>query len=354
TPAERRTLAARVFAHTAAYDAAIAAYLQGSGEPPALPERLTLALERRQALRYGENPHQRAALYATDEPHGVRDLVQHHGKELSFNNLFDVDAAVAAVAPWTEESGRTACAIIKHATPCGIALGRTPAEAFARALATDRTSAFGSVIAFNVAPGREAAEAMRELFVEVVVAPRVDDAALDVFRQKANLRVVALPFPRADDPPALDFKRIRGGFLAQDRGRPSGEAGWRVATGREPTGVEWRDLRFAWAAVAMVKSNAILLAKDEAAIGIGAGQMSRVDASFLAVHKARQQGHDPAGASLASDAFFPFRDGVDEAARAGVTAIIQPGGSVRDTEVIAAADEHGLAMVLTGTRLFRH
>ncbi len=354
TPAERRALAARVFAHTAAYDAAIAAYLEPSGEAPPLPDRLTLALERQQALRYGENPHQRAALYATDEPHGVRDLVQHQGKELSFNNLLDVDAAVAAVAPWTEGAGRTVCAVIKHTTPCGIALGASPAEAFARALATDRTSAFGSVIAFNVAVDGAAAEAMRELFVEVVVAPRFDEAALAVFRQKANLRLVALPLPRPGDPPTLDFKRIRGGFLAQDRFRHTGETGWRVATGREPTAIEWRDLRFAWAAVGMVKSNAILLAKDEATIGIGAGQMSRVDASFLAVHKARQQGHDPGGASLASDAFFPFRDGVDEAARAGVTAIIQPGGSVRDTEVIAAADAHGVAMVLTGTRQFRH
>ncbi|MGH7643987.1 MAG: bifunctional phosphoribosylaminoimidazolecarboxamide formyltransferase/IMP cyclohydrolase [Gemmatimonadales bacterium] len=349
SPEARGVLAAKVFGHTAAYDAAIAAYLAPPAEP--FPPALTLALERRQALRYGENPHQRAALYATDEPHGVRDLVQHHGKELSFNNLLDVDAAVAAVAPWTD---RTACVIIKHTTPCGIALGASPAEAYARALATDRTSAFGSVIAFNVAVDRAAAEAMRELFVEVVVAPRFDDAALAVFRKKANLRVVALPVPRPDDAPALDFKRIRGGFLAQDRLRPSGDAGSRVATRREPTAGEWRDLRFAWAAVAMVKSNAILLAKDEAAIGIGAGQMSRVDASFLAVHKARQQGHDPAGAVLASDAFFPFRDGVEEVARAGVTAIIQPGGSVRDPEVIAAADEHGVAMVLTGTRQFRH
>jgi len=355
TPAERRAFAARVFAHTAAYDAAIAGYLEAAGDaaapPPPLPPRLTLALERRQALRYGENPQQRAALYATDEPHGVRDLEQHHGKELSFNNLLDVDAALAAVAPWTD---RTACAIIKHTTPCGIALGATPAEAYARALATDRTSAFGSVIAFNVAVDRATAEAMRELFVEVVVAPRFDDAALAVFRQKGNLRVVALPVPRPDDPPALDFKRIRGGFLAQDRFRPAGDAGWRVATRRQPTTAEWRDLRFAWAAVAMVKSNAILLAKDEAAIGIGAGQMSRVDASFLAVHKARQQGHDPAGAVLASDAFFPFADGIEEAAAAGVRAVTQPGGSVRDAEVIAAADTHGMAMVVTGARQFRH
>ncbi len=346
----RRELAAKVFAHTAAYDATIADYLTRSSED--LPATLTLILERRQALRYGENPHQRAALYATDEARGIRELVQHHGKELSFNNLLDVDAAVAALAPWDD---RPACVIIKHTTPCGIALGATPAEAYTRALETDRTSAFGSVIAFNTVVDRAVAEAMRDLFVEVVVAPRYHDDALAVYREKKNLRVVELPRPAAE--PAWDFKRIRGGFLVQDRFRYGGEAEearWKVVTKRAPSGVEWRDLRFAWAAVATVKSNAILLAKGEAAIGIGAGQMSRVDASFLAVHKARQQGFDPAGAALASDAFFPFRDGVDEAAAAGVAAIIQPGGSVRDAEVIAAADERGLAMVFTGVRQFRH
>src|SRR5207245_187015 len=222
--------------------------------------------------RYGESRHQAAGLYASDEP-GVRNLEQLHGKELSFNNLLDVDAALAAVAPWSG-ADRAACAIIKHTTPCGIALGRAPVEAYERALATDRTSAFGSVIGFNAGVDRAAADAMRELF--------------------------------------------------------------------------------AWAAVGAVKSNAILLARGEAAIGIGAGQTSRVDASFLAIHKARQQGHDPAGAVLASDAFFPFPDGVEEAAQAGVRAIIQPGGSVKDADVIAAADRHGLGMVLTGLRQFRH
>src|SRR5216117_3370921 len=302
SPGMRKDLAAKVFAHTAAYDATIADYLTRSGE--ALPATLTLILERRQALRYGENPHQRAALYATDEARGIRELVQHHGKELSFNNLLDVDAAVAALAPWDD---RPACVIIKHTTPCGIALGATPAEAYTRALDTDRTSAFGSVIAFNTVVDRATAEAMRDLFVEVVVAPRYHEDALAVYREKKNLRVVELPRPAAE--PAWDFKRIRGGFLVQDRFRYGGdaeEARWKVVSKRAPSGVEWRDLRFAWAAVAAVKSNAILLAKGEAAIGIGAGQMSRVDASFLAVHKARQQGFDPAGAALASDAFFPL------------------------------------------------
>ena len=351
-PNERQALATKVFAHTAAYDAAILGYLSRSQE--SLPPTLSLVLERQQPLRYGENPHQRAALYVTDEP-GIRAMQQLHGKELSFNNLLDVDAAVTAVAPWRTKDARAACVIIKHTTPCGVALGRNAADAYARALATDRTSAFGSVIAFNTVVDREAAEAMRDLFVEVVVAPRIDGDALAVFKEKKNLRVVELP--RADDQPSLDYKRVRGGFLAQDRFRytdVADEAKWRVATTRRPTDAQWNDLRFGWAAVGTIKSNAIVLVKDEAAIGIGAGQMSRVDSSFLAVHKARQQGHDPRGAVLASDAFFPFRDGVDEAAAAGVSAIIQPGGSVKDAEVIAAADEHDIAMILTGMRQFRH
>jgi phosphoribosylaminoimidazolecarboxamide formyltransferase/IMP cyclohydrolase len=350
SPGLRRDLAAKVFAHTAVYDAAIYGYL--TKDTPGWPERITLALERRQELRYGENPHQAAALYAAPEP-GIRDLQQLHGKELSFNNLLDVDAAVAGVAPWAG-SDAVACAIIKHTTPCGIALGRSPREAYERALATDRTSAFGSVIAFNVAVDRAAAEAMRELFVEVVVGPAFADDALSVLREKKNLRVVRLP---GGDAVGWDYKRIRGGFLVQARSRAAqaaDETGWKVVTRRAPTDDEWRDLRFAWAAVGVVKSNAILLARDQAAVGIGAGQMSRVDASFLAIHKARQQGHDPAGTVLASDAFFPFADGVEEAARAGVTAIIQPGGSVKDAAVVAAADQAGVAMVFTGIRQFRH
>jgi phosphoribosylaminoimidazolecarboxamide formyltransferase/IMP cyclohydrolase len=329
-PSLRRELAAKVFSHTSAYDAVIGAYLAGEHDE-ALPPFLSLALTRQMTLRYGENPYQRAALYVTDEP-GVRDLRQLHGKELSFNNILDIEGALLAVAPWSD---RTACAIIKHTTPCGIALGHTPAEAYRRALAA-------------------AAEAMRELFVEVVVAPHVREDALAVFQRKKNLRVVELP---AGPPPAgaLDFKRVRGGLLAQDRFHYNADEGqWTVPTTRAPTDEEWRDLRFAWAAVASVKSNAILLARDEAAIGIGAGQMSRVDASFLAVHKARNAGQDVAGAVLASDAFFPFPDGVEEAAKAGVSAIIQPGGSVRDQEVIVAADAHKVAMVMTGRRQFRH
>jgi phosphoribosylaminoimidazolecarboxamide formyltransferase/IMP cyclohydrolase len=344
----RRELAGKVFSHTAGYDAAIAAYL--SHEADLFPPVMSLVLERVQELRYGENPKQRAALYTTREGRGVDVMNQLHGKELSFNNLLDIEAASLSVAPWPD---RPACAVIKHTTPCGIALGTTTEEAYRRALATDSKSAFGSVVGFNTVVGPETAEAMSGLFVEAVVAPRFQDEAVAVFQRKKNLRVVELPL--ADKRLAFDYKRVRGGFLVQDRFVHSvDESRWTTATKRKPTADELRDLRFGWAAVASVKSNAILLAKDEGAIGIGAGQMSRVDASFLAVHKARDAGHDPKGAVLASDAFFPFADGVERAAEAGITAMIQPGGSVRDEEVIAAADAHGIAMVLTGQRQFRH
>jgi phosphoribosylaminoimidazolecarboxamide formyltransferase/IMP cyclohydrolase len=346
----RRDLAAKVFAHTSAYDSAIAAYLSAT-EKDVLPRFVGFELDRLQTLRYGENPHQRAALYAVPgEKRGVADMVQHHGKELSFNNLLDIEGATNAVSPWTNEP---ACAIIKHTTPCGLALGSTAEIAYQRALATDPTSAFGGVVAFNTLVDAAVAKAMESLFVEVVVAPRYHDEALAILKQKKNLRVVEFPL----DPglPILDVKRVRGGFLLQDRFAYTGDnASWKVATKRSPTDEEWRDLLFAWPAVSTVKSNAILLARNEAVIGIGAGQMSRVDASFLAVHKARNAGHDTKGAVLASDAFFPFPDGVEEAARAGIRAIVQPGGSVRDAEVIAAADAAGIAMVLTGRRQFRH
>ena len=348
TPELRRELAAKVFSHTAAYDAVIAQYL--AREEEGLPEKMSFVLERIQTLRYGENPTQRAALYSTGEGRGFDNMAQQHGKELSFNNLLDIEGASAAVSPWPD---RPACAIIKHTTPCGIALGTSPAEAFRRALATDPTSAFGSVVAFNTIVGTDVAEAMADLFVEVVVAPRFHDDAIAMFQRKKNLRVIELPLP--DSRPAFDVKRVRGGLLVQDRFTISpDESAWTVATEREPTEAEWRDLRFAWAAVASVKSNAILLAREEAAIGIGAGQMSRVDAAFIAVHKAHEAGHETEGAVLASDAFFPFQDSIEQAAKAGITAIIQPGGSIRDDEVTAAANAHGLTMVLTGTRQFRH
>ncbi|MGH7513085.1 MAG: bifunctional phosphoribosylaminoimidazolecarboxamide formyltransferase/IMP cyclohydrolase [Gemmatimonadales bacterium] len=348
TPAVRRDFAAKVFAHTADYDAAIAGYLTPQEE--GLPRRLSIAMERTQALRYGENPVQRAALYVTEEPRGMRDLTQRQGKELSFNNLLDIDAAMAAVACW---SNRPACAVIKHTTPCGMAVGGSAVDAFHKARATDAGSAFGSVIAFNTVVDRATAQAMSDLFVEVVVAPSFHDEAMAVFAAKKALRVVELPVSRGLG--SLDYKRVRGGFLVQDLFQfdPS-DHDWTVATDRQPTEREWNDLRFAWAAVASVKSNAILLAREEAAVGIGAGQMSRVDSVFLAVHKARQAGHDPAGTVLASDGFLPFADNIELAAAAGITAVIQPGGSVRDAEVVETANRHGLAMVMTGRRQFRH
>ena len=343
----RRELAAKAFTHTAAYDGAIAAYLSG-GAPGDLPPTLVVVLERMQTLRYGENPHQPAAFYTTGEPGGLAALTQLGGKELSFNNLLDVDAAITAVSPFERE---VACAIIKHTTPCGIATGNNCEAAYRAALATDPVSAFGSVIGFNTVVSADAARAMKDLFIEVVAAPRFQPEAVEILNARKNLRVVEVP--RADD--KLDYKRVRSGFLVQERlVFSTDESRWSVPTKRKPNDVEMGDLRFAWAAVAAVKSNAILLARSCAAIGIGAGQMSRVDSSMLAVHKAKAAGHDTTGCVLASDAFFPFRDGVDAAASAGVVAIIQPGGSIRDEEVIKAADEHGMAMVMTGVRQFRH
>jgi phosphoribosylaminoimidazolecarboxamide formyltransferase/IMP cyclohydrolase len=344
----RQAYAAKVFAHTADYDSAIAGYLTPREE--GLPARLGGSLERMASLRYGENPNQRAALYVTEEPRGIRDLKQRQGKELSFNNILDLDGAMAAVAPWTT---RPACAVIKHTTPCGLAVSSSALEAWRRARATDPQSAFGGVVAFNTVVDKATAEEMVDMFLEVIVAPSFHDEALKVFSARKNLRVVELPVSHGEQ--GLDYKCVRGGFLVQDRFRfDHSEEAWRVPTVRHPTEQEWSDLRFAWAGVASVKSNGIMLARGEAAIGIGAGQMSRVDASFLAVHKARQQGHDPRGAVLASDGFFPFPDGVEAAAEAGITAIIQPGGSVKDDDVIAAADQRGIAMVLTGSRQFRH
>jgi phosphoribosylaminoimidazolecarboxamide formyltransferase/IMP cyclohydrolase len=344
----RRAFAAKVFSHTADYDTAVARYL--TVHEDGLPPRLNLSAERMMTLRYGENPDQRAALYVTEEPRGIRDVKQRQGKELSFNNLLDIDAATTAVSAWRN---RPAACVVKHTTPCGIAVGRTALEALERARATDPLSAFGGVVACNTVVDRSIAESLRDLFVEVIVAPAVQDDALAIFAEKKNLRVVELPIGQPVG--TFDWKRVRGGFLVQDRFTfdPS-EQGWTVATARKPTAEEWNDLRFAWAAVSSVKSNAILIAKDEMAIGIGAGQMSRVDSVHLAVYKARQQRHALEGSALASDAYFPFADGVEEAAQAGVTAIIQPGGSVRDAEVVAAANRLGLAMVMTGKRMFRH
>ena len=348
-PKLRRTLAAKAFEHTAAYDAAIAAWfadLRGD----LFPERLSLAFERAEMLRYGENPDQRAAFYVERGSIGLSALVQRGGKELSFNNLLDLEGALIATDPF---SGETCCAIVKHTTPCGLATGPTPLEAYRKALACDPLSAFGSVISFTVAVDAAVAEVVASLFVECVVAPEFTPEALDILTRKKNLRVLEGAARWA--PGALDYKRVRGGVLAQERASSKiGDEGWQVVTSRAPTPEERIDLLFAWRAVAAVKSNAIVLARDGATIGIGAGQMSRVDAAFMAAHKAHQAGHATEGAVLGSDAFFPFRDGVDQAAEVGITAIIQPGGSMRDAEVIEAANERGIAMIVTGKRQFRH
>lgn len=345
----RRLLAEKVYAHTASYDAAIASWFAGQrGER--FPQEITVPLRLGQSLRYGENPGQQAAFYVEREGEGLSGLVQKGGKELSFNNLLDLEGALLATDPF---AGETACAIIKHTTPCGLAVGATGLEAYQKALACDPASAFGSVISFTTPVDATLAEAVATLFVECIVAPAFSDEAVDILGRKKNLRILEGRAKWA--PGMLDFKRVRGGVLVQDRPPTNlGDEGWTVVTRRAPSVTEKADLLFAWRAVSSVKSNAIVLARDGATIGIGAGQMSRVDASFLAVHKAKTVGHDPAGSSLGSDAFFPFRDSIDQIADAGVTAVVQPGGSVRDQEVIDAANEKNIAMVFTGQRLFRH
>jgi phosphoribosylaminoimidazolecarboxamide formyltransferase/IMP cyclohydrolase len=376
----RRELAAKVFAHTARYDAAIAAYFTanadgashaGAGhtdqpvpirkasdltpEENAFPDALTLHLRRVQALRYGENPDQSAAFYADTEggASGLASLRQLHGKELSFNNLLDVESAVTAASAWHDDA-RAAAVVIKHTTPCGVALAADARTAYERALAADPVSAFGGIVAFNRTVEGEVATSLAGTFLEIVVAPGFSQEALEILTRKKNLRLIELPIAPAGGS-ELDYKRVRGGFLLQTRMRYQfPEDDWQVVTRRAPESGEREDLRFAWRVCASVKSNAIVLAHDARTVGIGAGQMSRVDSSRIAVLKAQDQHVDLTGATLASDAFFPFRDGVDAAAAAGVRAIIQPGGSVRDEEVIGAADEHGIAMIFTGRRVFRH
>lgn len=349
----RRELAGKVFAHTAAYDAAIAAWFERGDDGAAgaaLPATLAISASRGPVLRYGENPDQRAAFYVDAPGHGLDALRQLGGRELSFNNLLDLEGALLAADAF---DGEPACVIVKHTTPCGVAVGATALDAYERALACDPVSAFGSVIAFTVPLDEGAAARVAALFVECIVAPAATPGAVELLARKRNLRVLVGRATWSGD--ALDLKRVRGGYLAQTRPpAPMSGIDWRTVTRRAPTEDEARDLAFAWRAVAAVKSNAIVLARGGGTIGIGAGQMSRVDAAFVAVHKARTAGHDTHGAALASDAFFPFRDGVDHAAEAGITAIVQPGGSVRDAEAIAAADEHGIAMVFTGRRVFRH
>ena len=337
----RRRLAVKAFARTAAYDAAIWRYLAGGDA--LLPERLVLGLGKLADLRYGENPHQRAALYAlrgTTGPLGG-DLIQ--GKPLSYNNLLDLDAAWRAASSFE----RPTIAVVKHLSPCGIASAGDLAQAFPPALAGDPVSAFGSVIAANRTFDAATAQALGDLFVEAIAAPAFTAEARQVLSSRTGCRLVALDRAVPDE---VELRSIRGGFVVQERDQGD-EAEWRVVTRRPPTEAEMEALRFAWRAVAHVKSNAILLARGEAAVGIGGGLPSRVDAVRLAAAKA---GERAPGAVMASDAFFPFPDGVEVAAEAGVTAVVQPGGSVRDETVIQAADRLGLAMCFTGVRHFRH
>ncbi|HLA93925.1 MAG TPA: bifunctional phosphoribosylaminoimidazolecarboxamide formyltransferase/IMP cyclohydrolase [Actinomycetota bacterium] len=343
----RRALAAEAFAHTAAYDAAVASWFARGDE--GLPSFVGVALEKVADLRYGENPHQRGALYAEAAGpgvlHGAEVLIQ--GKEMSFNNWLDVDAAFTLAADLHPLG--TAAVIVKHNNPCGAAVGRTPAAAYAGAFESDTVSAFGGIVAFSGEADEDAARAMAEVFIEVVVAPGFTEGTLEAFGQRKGLRVVRAPLPAAA---GLDLRVLPGGALVQDRdAAPEASADLEIVSAREPSEDEWRDLRFAWTVAMRVKSNAIVFARDLATVGVGAGQMSRVDASFLAVRKA---GDRAKGAVMASDAFFPFPDAVEVAADAGVTAVIHPGGSIRDDEVLAVAEDRGMAVVLTGRRHFRH
>ena len=345
----KRLLAQKVYEHTASYDSAIATWFAEQRQD-LFPDTFTAAFTRAQSLRYGENPGQAAAFYTEHPGLGLAGLQQRGGKELSFNNLLDLEGALLAIEPFGDQP---TCAIVKHTTPCGLAVGENALDAYKKALSCDPVSAFGSVIAFNKPVDQATADAVSGLFVEVIVGPEFDEAAVETLGRKKNLRVLqgVATWPKR----SFDYKRVRGGVLVQERAPTIIDTtGWEVPTQRKPSDQELEDLLFAWRAVAAVKSNAIVLARGGMTIGIGAGQMSRVDAAYMAVHKAKLAGHETRDAVIGSDAFFPFRDGVDQAAQAGVKAIVQPGGSVRDAEVVAAADEHQIAMVFTGKRQFRH
>jgi phosphoribosylaminoimidazolecarboxamide formyltransferase / IMP cyclohydrolase len=347
-------LAVKCFAHTAQYDTAIAAYLSHFSSSP-FPDSLNLQFRMQQIMRYGENPHQRAAFYIERRPGAgtISSAQQLQGKELSYNNIADTDAALECVKSLGEDP---ACVIVKHANPCGVAYGETLLEAYDRAYATDPTSAFGGIIAFNrPLDAATAAAIIERQFVEVVIAPTVEVEALGILHSKPNVRVLECGQWPDTPPPRWDFKRVAGGLLVQDGDdRVIQTADVRSVTKRAPSDRELDDLLFAFKVVRFVKSNAIVYARDRQTIGIGAGQMSRVYSARIAGIKAADEGLTVTGSVMASDAFFPFRDGIDAAAKAGITAVIQPGGSVRDDEVIAAADEYGIAMIFTGVRHFRH
>lgn len=364
TYAHRRRLAGEAFDHTARYDRAIADYFARTAGPPAeapaaeeFPETLRLELRRKEVLRYGENPHQRAALYA-EANSGGGNLIsarQRNGKELSYNNLLDLDSALAIV----RTQGEPAAAVIKHNNPCGAACAASLSLAARRALDGDPVSAFGSVLAFNREVDAATADVLIEpgRFIEAIVAPGFSPEAFELLttrpKWRANVRLMELGQSRlAAGPPRWDYRRLAGGLLAQDADvETDPESEWKVVTQRAPSETEMEDLRFAWALVRHVKSNAIVLAKEQTLMGVGAGQMSRVDSVQIALSKA---GENAAGAALGSDAFFPFADSIQAAAAAGVTSLVQPGGSRNDDDVIAACNEHGLAMIFTGRRHFKH
>ena len=357
-PAQRRfQLAAKAFAHTARYDSAIAGYLSAideTGQRVPFPGTLGGQWHKVQDLRYGENPHQRAAFYRAAHPAAaeIAGAVQVQGKALSYNNIADTDTALECVKSFDAP----ACVIVKHANPCGVAVAEGPLVAYERAYATDPTSAFGGIIAFNRSLDEATAQAIvQRQFVEVIVAPAFSDGALQVLSTKPNVRLLACGAIPAAPAPALEWRSVAGGMLAQDRDLATiAPEQLKCVSARAPSPAEIADLLFAWRVAKFVKSNAIVYVREGRTIGVGAGQMSRVYSARIAAIKAADEGLAVAGSVLASDAFFPFRDGIDAAAEVGITAVIQPGGSMRDAEVIAAADEHGMAMVFTSVRHFRH
>ena len=350
-------LAKKVFAHTAQYDGAITNYFTSLGADKqhttrsAYPTTLNLHFEKMQEMRYGENPHQSAAFYRETNPQAgaLANYTQLQGKELSYNNIADADAAWECVKTFDE----AACVIIKHANPCGVAVGVTPLEAYSKALQTDPTSAFGGIIAFNRELDGNAAEAVAKQFVEVLIAPSFSEQAKKIFAAKQNVRLLEIPLGDAVN--NYDFKRVGGGLLIQSPDAKNvALAELKVVSKKQPTPQQLQDLMFAWRVAKFVKSNAIVFCANGMTMGVGAGQMSRIDSARIASIKAMNAGLSLVGTAVASDAFFPFRDGLDVVVEAGATSVIHPGGSMRDQEVIDAADEHGIVMMLTGTRHFRH
>jgi len=357
--ATRFALAQKAFSHTASYDGAISNWLTArdiDNRGATFPDRFNLQAVKVQDLRYGENPHQQAAFYRDERPvpGTIATYRQLQGKELSFNNLADSDAAWECAKSLASAEG-AACVIVKHANPCGVAVADTPLAAYRNAFATDPVSAFGGIIAFNRPIDAATLEAVSAQFLEVLVAPGYTSDALSVIAQKKNVRVLEVALPEVAPSPQADWKRIGGGLLVQSAdARSVAPSELKVVTKNAPTGDQLRDLMFAWRVAKFVKSNAIVYCGGGRTLGIGAGQMSRVDSTRIAAAKAKTAGLSLAGSVVASDAFFPFRDGLDVVADNGAVAVIQPGGSMRDDEVIAAADERGITMVFTGVRHFRH